>query len=1083
MSCKCKEAELCHVRLFNLSAEEKEQINWVFLMLGQTLGLCIAPFFKANCGNSESNTGNCESKSAPSPSRSCLDFCPRPFSLSLQPLLSQPSTSAPPSPIPPLLPPPPPGHLLPRPLRLQRRLRCPPRRPRSGAAVPFVLVSSKTVDALPTRCQPGLAPELRDLFPQEVVQVLDTAGLNKLMNFKLDGLGSRVLLFELMDCAVVDRINNTIEFRIREGDSLWVTKDILQHVLDLPTGSTKELLAPEDTEPADQEYNNMTKALKYVIDTYKPKEREGKKQHSEESAKKAAHLRELFGVKNIELLFTHCEKADVKPYVTPEMLARLYLAVIYERFLVPGNSAYITTPTLRKVHDLNKLGDVDWAHLVHEELMNGCEKKPSKKYFLGCVAVPLIVFVDCCKGNQLDAEKSGRINLYDEKMLIALVSQRGKKQNQYSKTAKPLCSFEFEKWEESPYKQFELHQDDLVTLYKKRVLDRTRDEIVVDIGPYCIPESTFVDCLKKKGKMHSDILHLVCDSFLADNVDKAVLSYGAVQYLLNKSTSGGQELESDRVKDASEIYAPIVVDGHISLVVVSHTESKIYFLDSYPDEHKEVADILVTNLQSCLQRHDIDISLYEKVTPEVKAQQNNCDCGFHVLLYVRGFDEKEIYNIDKEKVKLLRMELTKFLLHHPENRKNPKRRRISVHEDIPDEEEECELLGKSEEATLNSNSSGSSLGESFGFGASEGTGQEDSHENSSAESLPGHNSPNVVKNKGVPKGKKGAGTSKAASKDSSEGSVIEDKPVKPVTKGKGKASKRKVASEDSTGKSPVFCQGKRRLPFSGPMVSFKPHTSLSAASCLDIYDIIKAKTGNDAPVFSVGQTSIKAGELLKFLEADNYDLRILNAFIHCLKCDDKGQGYSEQRIIIPAQDLNDDKFADVIKKELQELKNGAFRFLFFPTVHNEECIVFFVDVKVQDQVTIIQSSNSELTEHTADPIGLAFAKHVKQAFGPNSPISKLDDTLRVTQISYHVERKYSNLGSILALEHYSGKHCPRFQNNIEVNIASKLAHLIIHNENSAEKFPEVTAIVDNDLVNIRKQRRKAKNRTKKTNAK
>jgi hypothetical protein len=33
-------------RLFNLSAEEKEQINWVFLMLGQTLGLCIAPFFK-----------------------------------------------------------------------------------------------------------------------------------------------------------------------------------------------------------------------------------------------------------------------------------------------------------------------------------------------------------------------------------------------------------------------------------------------------------------------------------------------------------------------------------------------------------------------------------------------------------------------------------------------------------------------------------------------------------------------------------------------------------------------------------------------------------------------------------------------------------------------------------------------------------------------------------------------------------------------------------------------------------------------------------------------------------------------------
>lgn len=200
-----------------------------------------------------------------------------------------------------------------------------------------------------------------------------------------------------------------------------------------------------------------------------------------------------------------------------------------------------------------------------------------------------------------------------------------------------------------------------------------------------------------------------------------------------------------------------------------------------------------------------------------------------------------------------------------------------------------------------------------------------------------------------PRKKKGAGTSKAASKDSSEGSAVKDKPVKPVTKGKGKASKRKVASEDSTGKSPVFFQGKRRLPFSGPMVSFKPHTSLSAASCLDIYDIIKAKTGNDAPVFSVGQTSIKVGELLKFLEADNYDLRILNAFIHCLKCDDKDQGYSEQRIIIPAQDLNDDKFADVIKKSCKNSRMAHldfYSFLLF-TMKNALCFLLMLKYKTR----------------------------------------------------------------------------------------------------------------------------------------
>ena len=87
-----------------------------------------------------------------------------------------------------------------------------------------------------------------------------------------------------MDCAVVDRTKNNW---IREGDSLWVTKDILQHVLDLPTGSTKELLEPEDTGPADQEYINMTKALKYVTETYKPKEKEEKKTAQRRVCKKS----------------------------------------------------------------------------------------------------------------------------------------------------------------------------------------------------------------------------------------------------------------------------------------------------------------------------------------------------------------------------------------------------------------------------------------------------------------------------------------------------------------------------------------------------------------------------------------------------------------------------------------------------------------------------------------------------------------------------------------------------------------------------------------------------------------------------
>lgn len=151
--------------------------------------------------------------------------------------------------------------------------------------------------------------------------MLDTAGLNKLMNFKLDGLGRRVLLFELMDCAVVDRINNTIEFRIREGDSLWVTKDILQHVLDLPTGSTKELLAPEDTEPADQEYNNMTKALKYVIETYKPKEREGKNSTAK-SLQKKRHICENCSASRTLSCYLHIVRKQMSNLMLPRRCSR-----------------------------------------------------------------------------------------------------------------------------------------------------------------------------------------------------------------------------------------------------------------------------------------------------------------------------------------------------------------------------------------------------------------------------------------------------------------------------------------------------------------------------------------------------------------------------------------------------------------------------------------------------------------------------------------------------------------------------------------------------------------------------------------
>lgn len=111
------------------------------------------------------------------------------------------------------------------------------------------------------------------------------------------------------------------------------------------------------------------------------------------------------------------------------------------------------------------------------------------------------------------------------------------------------------------------------------------------------------------------------------------------------------ELTAEKVKGTTQIFIPIVSSGHCSLVVVSTTSKKKYILDSCPGRHKKMADDLLTKLQTYLRtKHNTDISGYDVETPEVQPQNNNCDCGFHVLLYIQGFDEMVISNIDREKV-------------------------------------------------------------------------------------------------------------------------------------------------------------------------------------------------------------------------------------------------------------------------------------------------------------------------------------------------------------------------------------------------------------------------------------------------
>lgn len=118
-----------------------------------------------------------------------------------------------------------------------------------------------------------------------------------------------------------------------------------------------------------------------------------------------------------------------------------------------------------------------------------------------------------------------------------------------------------------------------------------------------------------------------------------------------------------------------------------------------------MANDLLTNLELYLRtEHSIDISQYDIERPKVQPQKNNFDCGFHVLLYIRGFERREILDIDKEKVLMLRQELCQYLL---TNRKNP--RVVPVDEETDDEDddkEECEVIADA--AKSNTTTSGSS---------------------------------------------------------------------------------------------------------------------------------------------------------------------------------------------------------------------------------------------------------------------------------------------------------------------------------------------------------------------------------------
>lgn len=87
--------------------------------------------------------------------------------------------------------------------------------------------------------------------------------------------------------------------------------------------------------------------------------------------------------------------------------------------------------------------------------------------------------------------------------------------------------------------------------------------------------------------------------------------------------------------------------------------------------------------------------------------------------------------------------------------------------------------------------------------------------------------------------------------------------------------------------------------------------------------------------------------------------------------------------------------------------------------------MFFVDVEAKDQVTLLHSSDSKLTQQM-DNLAKTFGKHVHQAFvncSCASPISNIEK-IRVSGLSHHASCKDSALGCMACLEVFTGKATP-----------------------------------------------------------
>jgi hypothetical protein len=239
-----------------------------------------------------------------------------------------------------------------------------------------------------TRCNPGVPTQLIAKFPSRMRELIKDLELSKMVmeDMKLTALHYRQTYVELLESCVVHEDSNQIELKIKDDKSASINPKVVQHVLDLAQGTDKDFKAT-DACVAAEEYEKMVSAVRRAFVKYLEKDRE------------KGHLmtpRKLMMPKNIGLLFEHCDDDAIRPYAETEMLVRLYFAAVHDRMLLPGTTSYVTKSTVENVYHLEKLCELNWAHLVFNALKKDCLAK-DKAYMRCCVVVLLVSTTSCCK--------------------------------------------------------------------------------------------------------------------------------------------------------------------------------------------------------------------------------------------------------------------------------------------------------------------------------------------------------------------------------------------------------------------------------------------------------------------------------------------------------------------------------------------------------------------------------------------------------------------------------------------------------------------------------------------------------------